>query len=52
MATVQEMAQATQAVIPNNGNPNTVYNNVGYQIPQSPWTTNTISPAANYTPNA
>ena len=52
MATVQEMAQATQAVIPNNGNPNTVYNNAGYQIPQSPWTTNTIRPAANYTPNA
>lgn len=52
MASIQEMAQATQAVIPNNGNPNTVYNNAGFPIPQSGWTTNTVSPAANYTPGA
>lgn len=52
MATAQEMAQAAQTVIANNGNPNTVYNNNLQEIPRSPWTTNLVSPAANFTPTA
>lgn len=45
---IQPIAQSTQAVSPNNGNPNTVYNRAAPAAPVQGWASNPITPAANY----
>lgn len=45
---IQPIAQDAQRTIPNNGNPNTVYNRAPTEAPVTGWAANPISPAANY----
>lgn len=45
---IQPIAQDRQATIPNNGNPNTVYNRAATAAPVQGWAANPITPAANF----
>lgn len=45
---IQPIAQDAQRTIPNNGNPNTVYNRAPTGAPVTGWAANPITPAANY----
>lgn len=47
---IQPMAQGAQQTIPNNGNPNTVYNMAPSGAAVNGWASNPITPAANAQP--